>query len=133
MVYRQSKNAIERARERLGAAKERLASVRVQVDLVATELSDAQRKRELARLLIGAAAASVRRLEALIAASPEANELDAELGEARTRLEQARAELPLLELVIGQRREALRCQRREMGVAERERAEAERELARLER
>jgi ABC-type molybdenum transport system ATPase subunit/photorepair protein PhrA len=131
MVYRESKSAIERARERLEAANERVEFVRAQIGVVAAELHEAQRKRELARLQVGAATASVRRIEALIAASGGSADLDRGLTEAQTRLEAVRAEIPVCELSVGERREALRVRRREMGAAELERSQAERELRRL--
>lgn len=131
MPYRDGSDAIGRATQRLAVARERLAAARADVEREASGLSDARRKLELARLHAGAAAASVRHVEASIAAERGDRDHGATLAETEARLEAARAEIPTSERAVDERRAALRRARRELGALDHECQELERELRRL--
>lgn len=139
MAYRGHGNALDRARERLAAAKERLDLARAQVEEVSDALAQALRNIELARMAAGAAAATVRHHEAMLAAARVRDEPRGEAeaavhaesaGSGQRRLAQAHAEIARWERDLTEARGRLKRARRELVAADRAHDEAAHELAR---
>jgi hypothetical protein len=140
MAYRGHGDALGRARERLAAAKERLDVARALVEEVSDALAQALRKIELGRMVAGAAAATVRHAEAMLAATrvrdAPGDEAEAALhagsaAAAQHRLAQAHTEIARSERAATEARTRLKQARRELAAADRGHDEAARELARL--
>ena len=122
---------MERARERATTLRDQYEVARAEVDGAASDLSEAQRGLELARLRHGAAAAELRHVEALIASRSSEPELEAKRSECVARLDVTRDAIVVWEASIDERRKALSAARRRMGSLADEREAAEHELARL--